>query len=208
LVRNLPALAAANHQQKSRCKSESSRPQAGITQTTTMRSNIASSLTNSKSKIRGRRRKLLTLLASVVSFPLFALATIYCYWRLLAASDDLLPSSPRDDAAAAAAAHHSPAALALQRRRREEEEGRGHRSSMRGDDGRFPPPPPTQQYMPYIGEKRFEERYSSKYKGVLPTSSSLLRRREQWTSPDPSCGKRPDFFDFFTLPKSERREYK
>jgi hypothetical protein len=40
----------------------------------------------------------------------------------------------------------------------------------------------------------------------LPSSSSwLLRRREQWTSPDPSCGNRPDFFDFFTLPKSVRR---
>jgi len=186
-----------------------------------MRSNhiITSSLTIPKRKISGRRRrKLLALLASVVCFTLFALATIYCYWRLLASSShDLLPSSPRDDAATAAA-YHSPAALQQHRREEEEEEGEeveggGHRSSMRGDDGRRRPRPrpPTQRNMPYIGEERFEEVYSSKYKGVLPSSSSssssssLLRRREVWTSPDPSCGERPDFFDFFKLPKSDRR---
>ncbi len=156
-----------------------------------MRSNIIipSSFVNSKTKISGRRRKLLALLALVVSFSL-ALALICCHWWLLAAPRDL-PSSSDE----ASAAYHSPAAL----RRRREEGGRRQRS-MRDGDGRTPP---NARKIPYIGEERFEERYSSQYKGVLPSSL----RREQWTSPDPSCGRRPDFFDFFLLPKSERREY-
>lgn len=50
--------------------------------------------------------------------------------------------------------------------------------------------------IPYIGEEKFNERYASMYKGLLPS----LKRQ----SPDISCGKHPDFFDFFRLPKAER----
>lgn len=50
--------------------------------------------------------------------------------------------------------------------------------------------------IPYIGQDKFNEKYSVMYKGLLPS----LKRE----SPDISCGNYPDFFDFFRLPKTER----
>ncbi len=61
--------------------------------------------------------------------------------------------------------------------------------------------PSTQLHseIPFIGQDTFIQKYSSIYKGLLPSST-----RE---SPDPSCGYSPDFFDFFRLPKTERYEH-
>ena len=55
---------------------------------------------------------------------------------------------------------------------------------------------PANYEIPHIGQDKFSEKYASVYKGLLPSST-----REY---PDPSCGNRPDFFDFFRLPKTER----
>lgn len=50
-----------------------------------------------------------------------------------------------------------------------------------------------------MGVEQFNEKYADKYKGLLPSSER--------DHPDPICGKRPDFFDFFVLPKTERSRF-
>ena len=73
------------------------------------------------------------------------------------------------------------------------------------EDAQIPQPPPTRlsitsnsavsQSVPSISEEEFNEKYAG-YRGLLPS----LKRE----GPDDACGKRPDFFDFFKLPKTER----
>lgn len=50
--------------------------------------------------------------------------------------------------------------------------------------------------IPYIGQDKFNAKYSAVYKGRLPSLKQEF--------PDTSCGNHPDFFDFFRLPKTER----
>ena len=58
------------------------------------------------------------------------------------------------------------------------------------------PLPSRDSAVPYIGEELFNKKYAYTYKGLMPSSKRVMS--------DPSCGKRPDFFAFFTLPKTER----
>ncbi|KAL7551642.1 hypothetical protein ACHAWF_014833 [Thalassiosira exigua] len=81
---------------------------------------------------------------------------------------------------------HGPMALAPGGAQRQGRENRPAPSVARGG-------------VPFIGEDAFLEKYSSKYSARLPSSKRL--------SSDPSCGQRPDFFDFFLLPKTERSRF-
>lgn len=55
---------------------------------------------------------------------------------------------------------------------------------------------PLNEGVPAIGEEKWLQKYSAEYKGLLPSSTR--------DSSDPICGTRPDFFEFFVLPKSQR----
>jgi hypothetical protein len=144
--------------------------------------NIATSA-DSRTKRGNSRRKLLVLLALVVFESLALAPMLYAHWFL---EDSTTPSPPTPRSIV----HPHPPPAASQRRRRRREE-----------DGPWEELPSRRQgsAVPYVGDEIFAERYSEKYKGVLPSPS-----HRNWTSSDPSCGKRPDFFDFFSLSKSDR----
>ena len=106
-----------------------------------------------------------------------AMLVAQMHWRVLTVEGSRTSSPPHTVAAAS-------------RRAQEKEE-----------DGSPPPPrrrpPSSREELPAIGREGWRRAYSSAYAGLLPPSA-----REE--APDPSCGRRPDFFDFFALPKSER----
>lgn len=139
---------------------------------------------SSSSKIKiSNKCKLITLLLMLNVSTIVVLVPIYR--RLLVAQKS---TSEHD---------HSPTAIHRQHQENSRQEVLSKTLSIRR-----PPPPPHSSHgiddgvIPYIGVQEFNQKYFSKYKGLLPSSKG--------ESSDPACGKRPDFYDFFKLPKTER----
>lgn len=85
--------------------------------------------------------------------------------------------------------HQSPASMLYDKQKR-------LRRPLPPSDPYDIPLPSSDSAVPYIGEESFNKKYADAYKGLIPSSKRAMS--------DPSCGKRPDFFAFFTLPKTER----
>ncbi|KAL7535398.1 hypothetical protein ACHAXR_006468 [Thalassiosira sp. AJA248-18] len=144
---------------------------------------------SSKIKISGKGQVIALLLLNIVIIIVLAPK----YKRLLDASQEEPSSST-----------HTPAVV-FHRHQQHDQERQQLLKKPPPPNRHLRDPPPISRSdddgLPYIGEHQFNQKYSSKYKALLP--SSPPRRK----SPDPSCGKRPDFFDFFMLPKTERSRF-